>query len=820
MAVDALARAIAAGKVPVTAYEMAVKAGYTGTEEQFAQDMGNSGTNAANAAASASAAAASAESVSASAAQIATNTNDISDLKESLSVKTRNILPEQPAESGITVIDLGSDKTFSDGISISFDLVNVQANSSAGFITLIKNDNTNAAVLTMNGMRNMHTGIAYANETEEYRSGRYSTIDYNALSSEISFRYISINKNRLIAGSAVNFVLKSKTTPSDYVPYIEAHDYTLTEDTNPCKIYSALSNILISDSLYANLQNGYYRGGSGTVYKDSGLFMSDIIPAKNGDVLSYSLSCSNNLPVLIVYDANRQIVNSVFGTGYNNIISGTYTFTADGYFSINGVIAKKDDYSIKYNGESFIEKTVYNTILKPTYNLLEKTNVKKGAGEIVLLDLGEDTTFSNGVSISFDCAGAIAASTSAWFIDLRKADNSHQYGLFNQIADYNGKAWDNENGNTGRYAMSKTPAYQRSITFRYVVANYKSSAVTSGTISNFMFSSGTDLLPYVLNKSAIDYEARAKLAENDELPAYWITAIETAKASIITKELSCETCASMFFVTDQHWTSNVQKSTDIIKRMAREVNTDFVINGGDIIASQNGTKLGAANEINAYMSTLADSGLRVMSTVGNHDTNEVPTPVIGTGLSDDNLYNLMMRNQESWMDTGGTILCNFYDNASQKIRYIQFYYNYNNGYSADVANKLTAALESTPENYTIVLISHAYWNGENPAQAAEDYANLILATMDDISATVALWICGHTHADRDTTLISTGGKKLLIVSTSTDAIGQTGSGYTGPTMKRGTTYEQVIDYIQIDTANKNVYYTRIGSGQDRSFSYA
>ena len=84
MAVDALARALAAGKVPVSAYEMAVKAGYTGTEEQFAEDMGNSGTNAANAAASASAAAASAQSVSASAAQIATNTSDISELKTQL----------------------------------------------------------------------------------------------------------------------------------------------------------------------------------------------------------------------------------------------------------------------------------------------------------------------------------------------------------------------------------------------------------------------------------------------------------------------------------------------------------------------------------------------------------------------------------------------------------------------------------------------------------------------------------------------------------------------------------------------------------------
>ena len=87
MAVDTLARALAAGKVPVTAYEMAVKAGYTGTEEQFAEDMGNSGTNAANAAASA-------ESVSTSAAQIATNTSDISDLKESIANDNTKILTD------------------------------------------------------------------------------------------------------------------------------------------------------------------------------------------------------------------------------------------------------------------------------------------------------------------------------------------------------------------------------------------------------------------------------------------------------------------------------------------------------------------------------------------------------------------------------------------------------------------------------------------------------------------------------------------------------------------------------------------------------
>ena len=84
MAVDALARAIAAGKVPVDAYEMAVAGGYTGTKEQFEADMGNSATNATNAAASASAAAEDAASIAASATQITKNASDIADLKNAL----------------------------------------------------------------------------------------------------------------------------------------------------------------------------------------------------------------------------------------------------------------------------------------------------------------------------------------------------------------------------------------------------------------------------------------------------------------------------------------------------------------------------------------------------------------------------------------------------------------------------------------------------------------------------------------------------------------------------------------------------------------
>lgn len=69
--IDPSADVTPANLTPITAYDMAVAGGYTGTKAQFETDMGNSGTNATNAAASASAAAASATTASNAAANFA-----------------------------------------------------------------------------------------------------------------------------------------------------------------------------------------------------------------------------------------------------------------------------------------------------------------------------------------------------------------------------------------------------------------------------------------------------------------------------------------------------------------------------------------------------------------------------------------------------------------------------------------------------------------------------------------------------------------------------------------------------------------------------
>jgi hypothetical protein len=162
-----------------------------------------------------------------------------------------------------------------------------------------------------------------------------------------------------------------------------------------------------------------------------------------------------------------------------------------------------------------------------------------------------------------------------------------------------------------------------------------------------------------------------------------------------------------------------------------------------------------------------------------------------------------------------------YDNKAQKIRYIQFFYTADSGYRDDVATALTRALQSTESGWTVVLMSHAYWtinNGEIiVSQGATNYANLITGLIDDIDADFPLWICGHIHTDMTTTISSSGGKTVRIISTTTDSTAQNPS---SPAMTPGTTTEQAFDVYQIDTTNKTINIVRVGAGNSRSYTYS
>ena len=453
-----------------------------------------------------------------------------------------------------------------------------------------------------------------------------------------------------------------------------------------------------------------------------------------------------------------------------------------------------------------------------TKNLLTDTNPTKrtSTNAITVLDLGADTTFANGVTFSFKANNAVTTSLTRAIVDLKKADGTHQYLTYNSTADANGKKFTLE-AQTGRF-YSTQPNYKASITFRYVDIYYNDT-ISSGTLTDFMLVDGVVNDYYADSLTGIDYVARGEAEKANSMlspyPAYWNTAVQTAVRSVLDNRLEIASGDEFVFITDQHWSANAQKSSMLIDYLVHRLSLNLVVSGGDLIQGHNATLDGAVDEIVNYYDSFKVRH-RILSLIGNHDTNTNNNSDTTTHIPLIGLYNLMLKSEESWIDTKNSPYVNVYDNDSQKIRYIQFYYTVDSGYVQDVATALVSTMQSTPSDWTIVLLSHAYWNGDNPTTTGTQYANLILDTMDDIDATVAMWLVGHVHADKDTTLTSNGNKDLLIVSTNTDCYKQTVHQYD---MLVGTNTEQCFDVVQIDTTMKKIYMTRVGAGLDREFSY-
>ena len=322
-------------------------------------------------------------------------------------------------------------------------------------------------------------------------------------------------------------------------------------------------------------------------------------------------------------------------------------------------------------------------------------------------------------------------------------------------------------------------------------------------------------VPIAIQNYVADYVAEYAVGKG-RFPDYWDSAVQYAVETIKTNLLALTSGDAFVFVTDQHWVGNAKYSSAIIDYICSECGLYNVFIGGDIINNKNASKLGAMTEMLDYLASFQNPHIRLFATLGNHDQNSVaqsdPTAVLSLAEQ----YNSLIKPEEQWLDTDGTPLCNIYNNDSQKIRYIQFFFTIDSGYRQDVADLLTSAMQSTPTGWTIVLMSHGYWAGTDPSQGAEDYADLIKGLLDGLNADAPLWVVGHCHADKTAVLTSPGGKTCRIVATTTDSVGQNPS---SPSMTAGTTTEQAFDVYCLDTTAKTIKITRIGAGVSRNFTY-
>ena len=310
----------------------------------------------------------------------------------------------------------------------------------------------------------------------------------------------------------------------------------------------------------------------------------------------------------------------------------------------------------------------------------------------------------------------------------------------------------------------------------------------------------------------IALDTRIKTLEKT-IPNYWETEYARVKDAINSNRLIIgNKIAEFFFITDIHWNGNAKKSPMLINALSKDVGINNVLCGGDVIFTHDTTQLGAVNELQDFYKQFAPN-VRLFSTIGNHDLNSNNNSDSSTYLTANQLYPLMMSNEESYTDTGATPYVTVYDNESQKVRYIQFYHPDTVPIPQDAQTTVINAIKEKGTDWTVVIMCHVYWSTGN---AVDTYINAFAKQLAEINAsgsyaTIAALLVGHMHYD-SSVVVDDG---LLVIATICDIYRQS----SGATMTVGTDTEQAFDVVQIDTTAKKIYMTRVGAGSDREFSY-
>ena len=297
------------------------------------------------------------------------------------------------------------------------------------------------------------------------------------------------------------------------------------------------------------------------------------------------------------------------------------------------------------------------------------------------------------------------------------------------------------------------------------------------------------------------------------IPEYWETAINNAIDTVLTNRLSIgNKISEFFFITDIHWSGNAKNSPKLINHISKETGIYDVFVGGDVIYTHDNSKFEASEELRDFYKQF-NQNLRIFSTIGNHDLNSNNNSDANTYLSPEQLYCCMMKSEEKYIDTNASPYVTTYDNDSQKIRYIQFYHPDVIAISSDVKNAVINAIEEKGSDWTVLIMCHVYWSTGNAVDSyiAGFTEELSVISESENYARIAALIVGHMHYDSSTIV----NNNLLVIASQCDIYRQT----SGSEMTLGTNTEQAFDIFQIDTQNRSIYITRVGSGNNRTFTY-
>ena len=316
------------------------------------------------------------------------------------------------------------------------------------------------------------------------------------------------------------------------------------------------------------------------------------------------------------------------------------------------------------------------------------------------------------------------------------------------------------------------------------------------------------------------------------IPEYYQSHLENKEKDIRTKIANAGINGDAFiFITDIHYETNTKHSEALIKHICKNTPISKVIHGGDLINSVGGANWEPALE---YMKNIiykySNWNFSTYFIAGNHEFNNpgasTDPAYVARQLTREQLSSLLSNGHNNDCVYDNTSIAFYWDDKKTKTRYFTCHCIYSSGVDADSVKFVVENLNTTPNDYDIILFTHNgfthqwYLEAFRPIyDAFHAYINHSTFTYNGTTydysnknGTIIGAFGGHYHMD--------GAFKSYAnyILTTTDNCNQENQ-ESSLTRTSGTITEQAFDVVIINKQLRKIQCVRIGAGEDREFTY-
>lgn len=316
-------------------------------------------------------------------------------------------------------------------------------------------------------------------------------------------------------------------------------------------------------------------------------------------------------------------------------------------------------------------------------------------------------------------------------------------------------------------------------------------------------------------------------------PSVWDDSVAQCIARIKTLQVGRD-CVTFPFFSDNH--QRLGYAGALIAKIMDECHIPYCFYGGDsissgYIASEN-VMIAQDKAFDSMMKAIPNG--RFCRTVGNHDGFWNVSAETGdeNQYSREQVYELFLREESVAQNKhfGGDGTYYYVEDIAGKVRFVVLNSNGGSFDSAQIDWLQNTALKFAENGWGVVFFSHAPItnNFHSNISNAQTVQGIITDFINAGTAEVIGWFSGHIHRDRIYWRDHTGNTeaddqttKTLAWPTVTITSDHTGISYDDATLHTVGEDDQshAIDFVTVNKATRTVSLTRLGIGNDRSYTY-